>query len=73
MGSIATGLLQSTLTTLTSQTFFPNAIVTPFMTALTTAFVIAAILCFVAALFSAMRGGSQVHKEKEIIVEKSEL
>jgi MFS family permease len=73
MGSIATGLPQSTLTTLTSQTFFPNAIATPFMTALTTAFVIAAILCFVAALFSVMRGGSQVHKEKEIIVEKSEL
>lgn len=73
MGSIATELPQSTLTTLTSQTFFPNAIATPFMTALTTAFVIAAILCFVAALFSAMRGGSQVHKEKEIIAEPGEL
>jgi EmrB/QacA subfamily drug resistance transporter len=73
MGSIATGLPQSTLTTLTSQTFFPNAISTPFMSALTTAFVIAATLCFVAALFSAMRGGSQVHKEKEISGEPSKL
>ncbi len=56
MGSIAAGLPQSTLTTLTSQTFFPNAIASPFMTALTTAFVFAAILCFLAAVFSGLRG-----------------
>ncbi len=56
MGSVAAGLPQSTLNTLTSQTFFPNAIATPFMTALTTAFVIAAILCFLAAGFSSLRG-----------------
>ncbi len=56
MGPIAAGLPQSTLNTLTSQTFFPNAIATPFMTALTTAFIFAAILCFLAAVFSALRG-----------------
>jgi EmrB/QacA subfamily drug resistance transporter len=56
MGPIAAGLSPSTLATLTSQTFFPNAIAPPFMTALTIAFVFAAILCFIAAAFSAMRG-----------------
>jgi len=56
MGSIAAGLPQSTLTTLTSQTFFPNAIASPFMTALTTAFIFAAVLCFLAAVFSGLRG-----------------
>jgi EmrB/QacA subfamily drug resistance transporter len=56
MGSVAAGLPQSTLTTLTSQTFFPNAIASPFMTALTTAFIFAAILCFLAAVFSGLRG-----------------
>ncbi len=56
MGPIAAGLPQSTLNTLTSQTFFPNAISTPFMTALTTAFIFAAILCFLAAVFSGLRG-----------------
>ncbi len=56
MGSIAAALPQSTLTTLTSQTFFPNAIESPFMTALTTAFIFAAILCFLAAAFSGLRG-----------------
>ena len=56
MGSITAALPQSTLTTLTSQTFFPNAIASPFMTALTTAFIFAAILCFLAAVFSGLRG-----------------
>jgi EmrB/QacA subfamily drug resistance transporter len=56
MGSIVAGLPASTLATLTSQTFFPNAIAPPFMNALTIAFVFAAILCFLAAVFSALRG-----------------
>ena len=56
MGSIAAGLPQSTLNVLEGQTFFPNAIASPFMTALTTAFIFAAVLCFLAALFSGLRG-----------------
>jgi hypothetical protein len=36
------------------------------MSALTTAFIIAAILCFMAAVFSALRGGKYICKEKEI-------
>jgi EmrB/QacA subfamily drug resistance transporter len=56
MGPIAAGLPQITMTTLTGQTFFPNTIAAPFMSALTLAFIIAAILCFLAAVFSALRG-----------------
>ncbi len=73
MGSIATALPQTTLNTLTSQTFFPNAIASPFMTALTTAFIIAAILCFIAAAFSAMRGENNTSKEKEISSKQNRL
>jgi len=65
MGSITVGLPQNTLNILTSQTFFPNAISTPFMTALTTAFIFAAVLCFIAAAFSALRGGKYVYKENK--------
>ncbi|MCW3999296.1 MAG: MFS transporter [Candidatus Bathyarchaeota archaeon] len=56
MGSVASGLPASTLNVLQGQTFFPNAIAAPFMSALTVAFILAAVLCFLAALFSAMRG-----------------
>jgi EmrB/QacA subfamily drug resistance transporter len=56
MGPIAASLPQSTLSTLTSTTFFPNAIANPFMTALSQAFLLAAVLCFMAAIFSALRG-----------------
>ncbi len=56
MGPIAAGLPQSTLDTLQGQAFFPNTIASPFMSALTIAFIIAAILCFIAAVFSALRG-----------------
>jgi EmrB/QacA subfamily drug resistance transporter len=56
MGSIAAGLPDATRSILEGQTFFPNAISTPFMSALTIAFIIAAVLCFLAAVFSAMRG-----------------
>jgi EmrB/QacA subfamily drug resistance transporter len=59
MGPIASGLPQSTLNTLQGTTFFPNAIAVPFMSALTIAFIIAAILCFVAAIFSALRSKNQ--------------
>jgi EmrB/QacA subfamily drug resistance transporter len=65
MRSITVGLPQNTLNILTSQTFFPNAISSPFMTALTTAFIFAAVLCFIAAAFSALRGGKYVYKENK--------
>jgi hypothetical protein len=35
------------------------------MTALTTAFIFAAVLCFIAAAFSALRGGKYVYKENK--------
>ncbi len=66
MGTLATSLPASTINTLESQSFFPNAISTPFMTALTTAFIFAAILCFIAALFSALRGGKNVCQKQQI-------
>ncbi len=74
MGSIAAGLPQSTLNVLEGQTFFPNAIASPFMTALTTAFIFAAILCFLAALFSGLRGtktavATNVQAETESAIE----
>jgi MFS family permease len=72
-GSITVGLPQNTLNILTSQTFFPNAIASPFMSALTTAFIFAAVLCFIAAAFSALRGEKYVFKEKEILKKQSKL
>jgi MFS family permease len=58
--TVASSLPQNTLNTLTSQSFFPNAISGPFMTALTEAFIIAAVLCFAAAICSALRGKKTV-------------
>jgi hypothetical protein len=66
MGPMAASLPLSTINILEGQTFFPNAIASPFMTALTQAFIIGAVLCFIAAVFSALRGGKYVYKEKEI-------
>jgi EmrB/QacA subfamily drug resistance transporter len=59
--TITASMPQNTLNILTGQTFFPNAIASPFMTALTEAFIIAAILCFAAAAFSALRGKKYVY------------
>jgi EmrB/QacA subfamily drug resistance transporter len=56
MGSVAAGLPTASKVILEGQTFFPNAIASPFMAALTIAFIIAAALCFLAAVFSALRG-----------------
>jgi len=63
--SVAANLPQNTLNTITGQTFFPNAISSPFMTALTTAFIIGAILCFLAAICSGLRGKKSVCPENE--------
>jgi EmrB/QacA subfamily drug resistance transporter len=56
MGSLAAGLPTASRAVLEGQTFFPNAIASPFMSALTVAFIIGAALCFLAAVFSALRG-----------------
>ncbi len=66
MGTLATSLPSSTINTLESQSFFPNAISAPFMTALTTAFIFAAVLCFIAALFSALRGEKTGCQEQQV-------
>jgi len=50
---------------ITANTFFSNAIASPFMTALREAFVIGAIMCFVAAVFSMFRGGKYVYGQTE--------
>lgn len=63
MGStVVSSLPQNTINVLQGPTFFPNAIATPFMSALTIAFVIAAVLCFLAAVFSALRGPKTTEK-----------
>ena len=62
MGSIGSSLSPATLAVLHEPTFFPMAIATPFMSALTIAFFIAAALCFLAAVFSAMRGPKNSQK-----------
>jgi EmrB/QacA subfamily drug resistance transporter len=56
LGPLAAGIPASTRGVLEGQVFFPNAISNPFMSALTIAFVFAAVLCFLAAVFSALRG-----------------
>jgi MFS family permease len=61
--TVAASLPQKTMNILTGQTFFPNAIASPFMSALTTAFIISALLCFLAAMFSALRGKKYVYTE----------
>jgi len=70
--SVASSLPQNTLKIITGQTFFPNAISSPFMTALTTAFIIAAILCFLAAICSALRGQKTANQENKATPKASE-
>jgi EmrB/QacA subfamily drug resistance transporter len=68
--SITSTISPSTMTTLTGKSFFPNAIASPFMTALREAFVFAAVMCFIAAIFSAMRGEKFIYKEKEVSMKR---
>jgi MFS family permease len=65
MGAVASAIPPHTYELLTGQTFFPNAVSSPFMSALTEAFVIGAILCFVAAVCSALRGKNFVYSNTE--------
>ena len=55
----------TTIQVLTGGTFFPNAISSPFMSALREAFIIGAVMCFMAAIFSALRGGKYIHEQPE--------
>ncbi len=61
---LTASLPQNLVSQLTGQTFFPTAIATPFMSALGLSFLFAAIMCFIAAVFSAMRGPKQVYTKK---------
>jgi EmrB/QacA subfamily drug resistance transporter len=63
--SLVSNIPSAAVQQLTANTFFPNAIASPFMTALREAFVIGAIMCFVAAAFSVFRGGKYVFGQTE--------
>jgi len=64
-------LSAATISNLEGNTFFPNAISSSFMTALRTAFLIGAVMCFLGALFSALRGQKYIHEVSEIDKEKA--
>ncbi len=70
--ALTSTLPQSALAVLTGQTFFPNAIASPFMSALREAFLFAAVLCFLAAACSAMSGKRYIYKEKDVTVPAKE-
>jgi EmrB/QacA subfamily drug resistance transporter len=63
--SLANSIPASAIQQITANTFFPNAIASPFMIALREAFVIGAVMCFVAAVFSMLRGGKYVYGQTE--------
>lgn len=69
--SMISSIPQAALQQLTGKSFFPNAISSPFMSALREAFIIGAVLCFMAAIFSALRGGKYI-REQQPIAEKKE-
>jgi hypothetical protein len=54
-------ILNATISTLESNTFFSNAISSPFMTSLRMAFYVGAIMCFIGAFCSALRGRRYIH------------
>ncbi len=60
---VTSQLSQSTVTLLTSKTWFPHAIAPAFMSALHTAFFIGMLLAGIAAVTSYMRGGIYIHEE----------
>jgi branched-subunit amino acid transport protein len=63
--SLVSNIPSAAVQQLTANTFFPNAIASPFMTALREAFVIGAVMCFVAAVFSMFRGGKYIYGQTE--------
>jgi MFS family permease len=63
--AVVSAIPAATIQHLTGTTFFPNAISSPFMTALKEAFIVGAIMCFLAAVFSALRGRKYIHGQSE--------
>ena len=63
--SLVSSIPAAAVQQITANTFFPNAIASPFMTALREALIIGAIMCFVAAVFSMFRGGKYVYGQTE--------
>jgi MFS family permease len=63
--AVVSAIPTATIQHLTGSTFFPNAISSPFMAALREAFIVGAIMCFLAAVFSAMRGSKYIHGQTE--------
>jgi EmrB/QacA subfamily drug resistance transporter len=63
--AVVNAIPTATIQHLTGSTFFPNAISSPFMAALREAFVIGAIMCFIAAIFSAVRGNKYIYDQPE--------
>lgn len=59
--TIVNAIPKAAIQQLTGSEFFPHAISSPFMSALREAFVIGAIMCFIAAIFSALRGKKYIH------------
>jgi MFS family permease len=63
--AVVSAIPTATIQHLTGTTFFPNAISSPFMAALREAFIVGAIMCFLAAVFSALRGSKYIHGQSE--------
>jgi hypothetical protein len=63
--AVVNAIPTATIQHLTGSTFFPNAISSPFMTALREAFIVGAIMCFLTAVFSALRGNKYIHGQPE--------
>jgi EmrB/QacA subfamily drug resistance transporter len=64
--TIVNAIPKAAIQQLTGSEFFPHAISSPFMSALREAFVIGAIMCFIAAIFSALRGEKYIHDQPEV-------
>ena len=65
---------QSTLTSLTGTTWFPQTLANAFIPSLRTSFYIGAILSAIGAILSALRGEKYIHEHEEIKIErKTEL
>ncbi len=68
--AVVSTIPQSTITALTSSTWFPQTLSDAFMPSLRLSFYIGAILTVIAAILSAMRGERYVHGDEEKTAEK---
>jgi nitrate/nitrite transporter NarK len=73
--SVASGIPQQIVTTLTSNYWFPQTLQQAFMPALRISFIIGAVLCGIAAVLSAMRGQKYVYETQNSVssINKSDL